>query len=153
MSMDIVSTRLFAARPEAVFQAFMDPAVLARWWGPAGFTNQFEEFDPRPGGAWRLVMRGPDGTEYRMVKEFVEVVRGERIVLRHLDPEHGFTMTMAVAPEVGRTRLTWRMVFDSPEEAARVREHVVAANEQNLNRLAERLEERGGGPPGAPVPA
>lgn len=133
---EIVSARVLPAPRELVFRAFSDPAVLARWWGPEGFVNTFHEFDFRPGGAWRFAMHGPDGGEYRMEKEFVEIVRPERIVLRHLDPVHGFLMTMSFADAAGGTLVTWRMRFDSGEEAERVRGAVVEANEENLDRLA-----------------
>jgi len=113
--------------------------VLARWWGPNGFTNTFQEFDIRPGGAWRFVMHGPDGTDYPMVKDFVEVAPPERISFRHPEPGHEFLMTMSFADEAGGTRLTWTMRFDSEAEAERVRSFVVAANEENLDRLAAQL--------------
>ena len=45
-----------------------------QWWGPNGFTNTFHEFDLRPGGAWRFIMHGPDGTDYPNESVFVEVV-------------------------------------------------------------------------------
>ena len=136
----VVSSRVLAACRDDVYRAFADPAVLARWWGPAGFANEFRAFDFRPGGAWRFVMRGPDGTAYELDKRFVAIDPGERIVLRHLDPAHGFemTMTFADAPPAG-TRLTWLMRFDDPAEADRVRPHVLAANEQNFDRLAAEL--------------
>lgn len=35
----IVSTRLFDATQVQLFKAWTDPEVLARWWGPAGFSN------------------------------------------------------------------------------------------------------------------
>ena len=139
----IVSERVFDASPEEIFGAFSDPARLAGWWGPMGFTNRFEEFDFRPGGAWRFVMRGPDGAEYRLVKEFVEVVPAERLVIRQVDGSHGFTMTITLADEGGRTRMTWRMLFDDPEEGERVREFIAGANEQNFDRLAAHLAARG----------
>ena len=63
---EIVSTRVLDAPRELVFRAFSDPDLLARWWGPEGFTNTFHEFDLRPDGAWRFVMHGPDGTDYRV---------------------------------------------------------------------------------------
>ena len=71
---EIASTRVFDAPRERVFRAFSDPQVLARWWGPDGFTSTFQEFDFRPGGAWRFVMQGPDGADYRNESEFIEVV-------------------------------------------------------------------------------
>lgn len=136
---EIVSTRVLDAPRELVFRAFSDPDLLARWWGPEGFTNNFQEFDLRPGGAWRFVMRGPDGAEYPMEKVFVEVATPERIVLRHLQPMHRFEMTMTFADEVGRTRLTWRMRFDSAEEVERIRDVLAEANEQNFDRLEAQL--------------
>nr|ANY58125.1 hypothetical protein [uncultured bacterium] len=136
---EIVSTRLLAAPREAVFRAFTDPEVLARWWGPEGFTSTFDEFDPRTGGAWRLVMHGPDGTDYAMAKDFVEVAPPARIVLDHVQPMHGFRMTMTFDDEAGGTRLTWRMRFESAEEAGRVRAIVLEANEQNFDRLEAQL--------------
>lgn len=139
---DIVSIRVFDAPREAVFCAFIEPGLLAQWWGPNGFTNTFHAFDPRPGGAWRFTMRGPDGAEYAMNKRFVEIVPAERIVIQHLEPEHHrfrMTMTFEDAPVSGKatlgTRVTWRMRFEVPEEAQRVRAIVVAANEENFDRL------------------
>lgn len=119
---------------------FSDPAQLARWWGPRGFTNTFLEFDLKPGGRWRLVMRGPDGAAYPNENEFVEITPPSRIVFDHPDPKHRFRMTMTFVGEGRQTRLTWRMRFESMEEASRLREFLAAANEQNFDRLACHLE-------------
>ena len=141
---EIVSTRLFAVPRERVYAAFADGVTLARWWGPEGFTNTFQEFDLRPGGNWRFVMRGPDGTAYPMEKRFVEVVAPERIVVDHLQPvQHRFRMTMTFADEAGGTRVTWRMAFESADEARTVRPFIVQANEQNFDRLGAQLASRG----------
>ena len=136
---EIVSTRVLDAPRERVFRAFSDPRVLARWWGPDGFTSTFQEFDFRPGGAWRFVMHGPDGTDYRNESGFIEVVSPERIVLEHLRPMHRFLMTMTFAEEAGKTRLTWRMEFESVAELERVRAFIPGANEQNFDRLQAQL--------------
>jgi uncharacterized protein YndB with AHSA1/START domain len=136
---ELVSTRVLRAPRERVFAAFADPSVLARWWGPNGFTNTFQEFDLRPGGAWRLVMRGPDGTEYPMTKEFVEVRAPERIVLRHVQVGHMFQMAMEFVAEGATTRLTWRTRFQSDEEAERLRGFWDTANQENFDRLESLL--------------
>lgn len=135
----IVTTRLLAASSERVWAAFSDPAVLASWWGPAGFTNTFHEFDFRPGGVWRFTMHGPDGQSYEMDHRFPEIVAPERIVVRHLQPGHDFTLTITLADRDGNTGIVWRMLFDDSAEAARVRSFVIPANEQNLDRLAAHL--------------
>jgi uncharacterized protein YndB with AHSA1/START domain len=39
-----VSTeRVVSANPRTVFAAFERPDQLARWWGPKGFPNTFEQ--------------------------------------------------------------------------------------------------------------
>jgi uncharacterized protein YndB with AHSA1/START domain len=140
---EIVSARVLDAPRQVVYRAFTDPSLLARWWGPAGFTNTFHEFDPRPGGAWRVVMHGPDGTDYRNESQFVDVAAPERIVFDHLRPMHRFRMTMTFDDEAGRTRLTWRMLFESREEVDRVRGVITRANEENFDRLEAVLESGG----------
>ena len=135
----IVTTRLLAASRERVWAAFSDPTAFARWWGPAGFTNTFHEFDFRQGGVWRFTMHGPDGQSYAMDHRFPEIVALERVAVRHLQPGHDFTLTITLADRDGRTEIVWRMLFDDPAEAARVRLFVVPANEQNLDRLAAHL--------------
>lgn len=136
---EIATTRLLPWPRERVWAAFSEAAALAGWWGPAGFTNTFHEFDFRPGGAWKFTMHGPDGAAYAMDHRFSEIVAPERIVVRHLQPGHDFTLTVILADRAGRTELGWRMVFDDPAEAARIRPFVVPANEQNLDRLAAHL--------------
>ncbi len=132
---EIVSTRRMNAPRTTVWACHTDPARLALWWGPAGFTNEFETFELRPGGAWRLVMRGPDGAAFRLEKRFVEVLPPERLVHDHIDPVHAFRMTVALAEDAGGTRIPWRMRFDSAEEFARVKDFIAGANEQNFDRL------------------
>ena len=139
IAFQIVSTRVFAASRDAVFGAFSDPERLKLWWGPNGFTNTFHEFDFRPGGAWKYVMHGPDGTDYANESEFVEIVRPERIVIDHLRPMHRFLMTMSFDDVDGQTRLTWRMRFDTTAEVDKLRPWIEPANEENFDRLAECL--------------
>jgi uncharacterized protein YndB with AHSA1/START domain len=111
----VTNARTFAAPREDLFQAFSNPERLALWWGPEGFTNTFREFGLRPGGAWRFVMRGPDGAEYENVSEFLEVEEPGRIVFRHLEPVHRFLMTMTFTERAGKTGLKWEMRFESPQ--------------------------------------
>lgn len=139
---EAISSRFFPHPPARLFDAFRDPAQLARWWGPKGFTAEFHEFDPRPGGRWRFDLIAPDGTRHPQDKTFVEVDPPRRIVLRHAQKGHDFTMTMTHAEEAGGTRLTWSMRFASPDEFAAVERHVVQGNEENFDRLAAHLAAR-----------
>ena len=69
---DIVSARFFDAPREQVFEAFCDPSLLARWWGPKGFTNTIYELDVRRGGHWRSVLHAPDGRDFANHSVFVQ---------------------------------------------------------------------------------
>ncbi len=140
---EIVTTRVFDAPREVVFQAWTDPDRLAQWWGPKDFTNTFQEFDMKPGGTWRFVMHGPDGVDYKNESVFVEVVRPERIVFQHVSGPR-FQLTASFAEQAGKTRLTWRMLFESAAECDRVKTFAVEANEQNLDRLVAQLAQNGG---------
>lgn len=137
--LEIVSTRTFEAPRERVFAAFSDPVRLARWWGPKGFTNTFQEFDLRPGGIWRFLMHSPEGVDYPNESVFVEVVKPERIVFRHLSG-HEFVMTVTLAEQGDGTRVTWCMRHETAKECAKVKSFAVAANEQNFDRLAAELD-------------
>lgn len=136
---DIVSTRMLGAAREKIFAAFADPAVLARWWGPRGFTNEFHEFDFRPGGAWRFTTRGSDGASYAMDHRFLEIVPPARLAVRHLQPGHDFTLSITLTARAGGTEVAWRMRFDDPAEAARLRGFLQGANAENLDRLAAQV--------------
>lgn len=136
---EIVNERLIQAPRERVFQAFTNPYVLARWWGPKGFTNTFEECDVRPGGSWRFTMHGPQGMDLRNHNVFLEVQAPERIVIQHLQPVHDFTLTVTLAEQGKATRLTWRMRFATAEEHERMKDFIHGANEQNLDRLEAQL--------------
>ena len=112
---ELVTTRVLNAPRERVFSAFSDAGHLAQWWGPEGFRNTFHELDLRAGGAWRYTMHGPNGADYPNESVFVEVVKPERIVIEHVSGPR-FRLTITLAAEAGRTRLTWRQRFPTAAE-------------------------------------
>jgi len=111
---ELVLVRLIDAPRDLVFQAWTDPKHLAQWWGPKGFTNPVCEIDLRPGGALRIVMRAPDGTDYPMTGVFREILPPERLVFvfNAVDAQgntllEGLT-TVSFAERGGKTELTLR---------------------------------------------
>ena len=80
----ISNERLLSVMPRDVFAAFEQPERLARWWGPNGFHNTFEQFEFATGGRWYFVMHGPDGTDYRNECIFREILRDTKIVIDHV---------------------------------------------------------------------
>jgi uncharacterized protein YndB with AHSA1/START domain len=135
---EIVSMRVFDAPRELVWRAFTDAEHLQHWWGPKGFTNTFDEFDFRPGGAWRFVMHSPDGTDFKNENVFVEIAFLERIVFDHLSAPK-FRVTALFEDQGGKTRLTFRQLFESAEVCESVKPYAVPGLEQNLDKLAAHL--------------
>jgi len=121
----IIGTRVLDAPRALVFSVWTDPKHLAQWWGPNGFTTTTHAFDFRPGGVWRFVMHGPDGRDYQNRIIFDEITPPERIVYRHDDAEDVEPVQFATTVTFedlgnGQTLLTWRGMFPSAEERARV---------------------------------
>lgn len=77
-----------AARP-LVFKALTEPAELAKWWGPSGFTAPSVEVDLRVGGSYRIAMQPPDGDLFYLSGEFREVDPPARLAytFRWEDPD------------------------------------------------------------------
>jgi uncharacterized protein YndB with AHSA1/START domain len=124
--------------PEAVYNAFASPELLAAWWGPEGFSNTFEIFEFTVGGRWKFVMHGPDGTTYPNENVFLELEPSRKVVIRH-DCTPYFTLTALLAQVPGGTQLTWEQDFDDAKTAQAVKHIVVPANEQNLDRMTQVL--------------
>jgi uncharacterized protein YndB with AHSA1/START domain len=104
---------VFDVPREAVFAAWTDPAEIAAWFGPDGFTAPAErmEIDLRVGGRYAITMVRPDGGELpSTVYEILELVEPELLVLRcEPMPEYGFPDPVMTRVEFhdddGRTRM------------------------------------------------
>jgi uncharacterized protein YndB with AHSA1/START domain len=139
------TARDIPALPEQVFAAISDPQRLARWWGPAGFTNTFNVCEFKPGGRWSLVMHGPDGKNYPSENIFAEIELLTKVVVQHAS-EPKYWLTITLVPSAGGTAVSWEQAFESLDIASRIEHIVVPANEQNLERLsAEVLRKSDGG--------
>lgn len=101
------ASRVIAVPKERVYAAFVDPEALATWLPPNGMRGRFEQFDPRPGGSYRLVLTyveasaspGKATADSDIVEaRFVDLVPGERVVQAvefvSDDPSYAGSMTM-----------------------------------------------------------
>ena len=88
---------------ERLWEAYIDPRQLERFWGPETWPATFTRHDVAVGGRSEYYMTGPDGTKARGWWRFVAVEPARRI-----EPEDGF------AHQDGRPNdalPTMRMVF------------------------------------------
>jgi uncharacterized protein YndB with AHSA1/START domain len=115
------TSRELPAAPEAVFAAFRDPARLARWWGPDGFTNTIHTFEFRAGGSWEFTMHGPDGHDYPNLSEFLEIVPDSMVRIRHISqPRFELSVSLEATPAGTLVPPTSRIWIGSRGRSARV---------------------------------
>lgn len=142
---EIVISRVIDAPRDTVFEAWIDPKQVVRWWGPDGFTTTTHQMDVKPGGVWRFTMHGPDGRDYQNKITYSEIARPDRLVYRHSGEEGTedvrFATTVTFEAEGGKTRVTLRSVFESAAERDRVIKEYGALEgaKQTLKRLAEHV--------------
>src|ERR1700754_5062637 len=78
--LDLVLERTVDVPPEFVWRAWTEPELIKRWFTPAPWTTPGAEVDLRPGGAFRTIMRSPEGQEMDNTGCFLEVVPNRRLV-------------------------------------------------------------------------
>jgi uncharacterized protein YndB with AHSA1/START domain len=72
--------RVVDAPVAAVYRAYTDPVLYARWCGPRGYVMDVTKFDVRDGGAWAWVHHTPDGGAFGFHGSYHSVKPLEAIV-------------------------------------------------------------------------
>jgi len=72
-SQTVVIRKMLPASREEVFDAWLDAAGMCEWMCPGAVTGSEVSLEPRVGGRFRIVMRGPEGQvantgEYRVLE-------------------------------------------------------------------------------------
>lgn len=114
------ATHVIHASPQSIYQAFLTPEAIASWRPPAGMTCKIYDFNPYPGGIFRMSFGYTDNTvsgktsahEDVFHGQFLELVPGKRIVelveFESDDPAFAgeMTITTALEPVEGGTAVT-----------------------------------------------
>jgi uncharacterized protein YndB with AHSA1/START domain len=83
----IVVTRRFAASPQAVYRAHIEPELIQKWMlGPEGWTMPVCINEAKPGGKLRYEWRNENGDGFYLTGEFLELEPYSRIV--HVERMH-----------------------------------------------------------------
>ena len=135
----IISSRVVNAPIEIVFQAWTDPHHLASWWGPAGFTNTFKEFDLRPGGKWSFTMHGPEKGNYPNECVFIKIEKPNLIAWYRLSKPIFQVVASFEEVDAAKTKLTFKMLFETADECNKLRKFVPEKNEENFDKLEAEL--------------
>jgi uncharacterized protein YndB with AHSA1/START domain len=72
--------RVFSAKPEKVYRAFLDADAMAKWLPPYGFTCKVHHLEPKVGGTFRMSFTNfTTGKGHSFGGEYLELVPHERI--------------------------------------------------------------------------
>jgi len=148
------TSRVIKARPEDLYDAFVDPKALVEWLPPAEMTGEIHAFDARVGGGYRMslyypeeekVFRGKTAErEDRVEVRFVELARPRKIVeaidFVTDDPalKGEMTMTATFKKTSGGTEAT--LVFENLPPGLQPLDNDAGAR-LSLDQLARRFEE------------
>lgn len=133
-------TRTFDAPRALVFEAWSTADHIAKWFTPAPLTTPHCEVDFRPGGAFRVTMRMPDGVDHPMDARFVDVVTNERIVfVAKLEGDLEVHTTVTFSDDGDKTRLSVHQIYSHETPAT---QGANAGWTATLDQLAEHVRRR-----------
>lgn len=118
----VVVIRRFAAAPDAVYRAHMEPALIQQWMlGPAGWTMPVCINEAKPGGKIRYEWSDGKGKGFHLTGEFIRLEPPHRIVhveRMHLpDPTADNHIETTFEKDGAGTLMTMRMTL--PDAATR----------------------------------
>ncbi len=142
---ELVLDRLLEAPRAAIWRCWSEAELLRRWFAPAPWSVAAATIDPRPGGAFDVTMRGPEGQEMPNRGVFLDVVPGERLVTTDaftagFVPGTGvpfMVATITLADEGRGTRYVARVRHWSAEARA---SHAAMGFHSGWNQCADQLE-------------
>src|SRR6187402_3141603 len=128
---EIVTTRILNFPINLAFKAWADPNHLKNWWGPKGFTNTFNEFDLQSGGKWSFTMHGPDKGNYPNECEFIKIEKPTLIAWKRYSKPIFQVVVRFEEISSDKTRIVFKMIFNSVEECNKLRGFAGEKNEEN----------------------
>lgn len=142
----LVVTRRFAASPEAVYRAHVDPTLIQKWMlGPDDWTMPVCQSDARPGGKIRFEWSDGKGGGFFLTGEYVALEPYSRIVhveRMHLpDPTPDNHVETRFEADGAGTLMTMRMTLpDAQTRAAMLETGMEHGMEAGYGRLESLLK-------------
>ena len=76
----LVIERQFKTSPERLYEAWTNPEILQKWWGPEGVTTPRLELDVREGGNWTTTFYSEQMGERIVSGKYVTLEPPNRLV-------------------------------------------------------------------------
>lgn len=150
----LVVERTFNVPKGRVWEAYSNPELLAKWWGPTGWTTQIKHMDFSDGGYWHYGMKCMDPEQI----EWYGKTSWGKGTFKNITPTDSFEYTdvfcdengtpipgmpvahtrMTLAETGGATTVTFETEYETPEALARVLE---MGMKEGFTQTLDRLEE------------
>jgi len=96
---EFVTVRSFDAPRKRVFDAWTKPELMAKWWGPKGFTVSHSKMDLKPGGIYHYGLKSSDGQVIWGKLTYREIMAPEKLVfVTSFSDEKGGTTRHPMSP-------------------------------------------------------
>lgn len=132
---EIVISRVVNATIKIAYEAWANPNHLKNWWGPAGFTNSFNEFDFKVGDKWSFIMHELDKGNYTNECKFIKIEEPNLIAWERHSQTLFQVLTTFEEVEGGKTIVVFKMLFNTAEECSKLKKFVIDRNEENFDKL------------------
>lgn len=113
----VTMKRTFDAPVKLVWEAWVQPEHITKWWGPQGMDTKVIEHDFRVGGKWKYSMLMPDGNEFITDGEYLEIIEFEKICsLANFKPmTEGVEIQALFEADGEKTNFTFNVVHETEE--------------------------------------
>ena len=82
----LIMKREFNVKRERVFDAWLNPEMMRKWFFTLEGTNKVTQNNPQVGGTWEIVDHR-DGQDYRAIGEYLEIDPPKKIVFTFKMPQ------------------------------------------------------------------
>ncbi len=82
----LTMTRNFDVASERVFDAWLNPEMMKKWFFTLEGTNKVAQNNPQVGGDWEIIDQR-DGKEYRAIGEYLEIDPPQKLVFTFKMPQ------------------------------------------------------------------
>jgi uncharacterized protein YndB with AHSA1/START domain len=98
----LVVRHVFRASADFLFDAWIDPAMMARWFhARPDWTTEVVAADARVGGRWEIVMHATEGPDCRAFGKYLAIERPRRLVFTwhaNADENYETVVTLTFRP-------------------------------------------------------
>jgi uncharacterized protein YndB with AHSA1/START domain len=112
----------YPAAREKVFNAWVNPEELKKWWGPEGYHTTIEEMEVEVNGKYKYLMHPPNGEARILTGTYLEIIPFEKLVFTWKWDNDDFPTTKVTIDFLEKDQLTEVNVTHSnlpSEEAAK----------------------------------